>query len=59
MSSKVPVPVMKDFGTKKKLPPRDPRFDSLCGEFNEKVWNSLCCFCNTMIRSKKFNAWFL
>lgn len=41
MSSKVPVPVVREIIPVKKTTPRDPRFDSLCGTFNEKVFNFL------------------
>lgn len=37
MSSKKPVSALQQVLPVKNKPPRDPRFDSLCGEFNEKV----------------------
>ena len=37
MSSKHPVPTESLAGPSRKKVPRDPRFDSLCGSFNEKV----------------------
>nr|CAD7578846.1 unnamed protein product [Timema californicum] len=36
MSSKVPVSLICEVVPVKKVVPRDPRFDTLCGAFNEK-----------------------
>ncbi|KAK3908430.1 Ribosomal RNA processing protein 36-like protein, partial [Frankliniella fusca] len=44
LSSKVPVPVLRDVIPVKKTAPRDPRFDSLCGEYNEKAFKSAYSF---------------
>ncbi|KAE8743903.1 hypothetical protein FOCC_FOCC009461 [Frankliniella occidentalis] len=44
ISSKVPVPVLRDVLPVKKTAPRDPRFDSLCGEYNEIAFKSAYSF---------------
>lgn len=40
MSSKKPVSAVQQVLPPVKKPPRDPRFDSLCGEFNEKAFKA-------------------
>ena len=40
MSSKKPVSVFREVIPVKKTAPRDPRFDSLCGNFNEKAFKA-------------------
>lgn len=40
MSSKRPVKVLKEVVAVKKVAPRDPRFDPLCGDFDEKSFKS-------------------
>ncbi|KAG8228609.1 hypothetical protein J437_LFUL009314 [Ladona fulva] len=53
MSSKVPIPIVpKQSVFKEKF--RDPRFDSLCGKFNEKAFKSAYRFVND-IREKEKN----
>nr|CAD7197468.1 unnamed protein product [Timema douglasi] len=44
MSSKVPVSLLSEVVPVKKVVPRDPRFDTLCGEFNEKAFKSSYSF---------------
>lgn len=38
MSAKIPVPRLKEVVKVKKVVNRDPRFDSLCGTFDEKIF---------------------
>ncbi|KAJ9589909.1 hypothetical protein L9F63_016970 [Diploptera punctata] len=52
MSSKRPVPTSTMIIPTKKSVPRDPRFDSLCGEFNEKVFSKSYSFLDS-IRAKE------
>nr|CAD7426576.1 unnamed protein product [Timema monikensis] len=44
MSSKVPVSLLCEVVPVKKVVPRDPRFDTLCGAFNEKAFKSSYSF---------------
>lgn len=46
MSAKVPVSILKEVKVMKvkKVIPRDPRFDSLCGTFNEKIFKRSYAF---------------
>ncbi|XP_063221930.1 ribosomal RNA processing protein 36 homolog [Bacillus rossius redtenbacheri] len=46
VSSKLPVPPLKEVFSIKKIQARDPRFDSLCGTFNEKSFKSSYSFLN-------------
>lgn len=48
MSAKTPVSVFKEVGKAKKFIPRDPRFDSLCGTFNEKAFKHSYAFLNKL-----------
>ncbi|XP_034249381.1 ribosomal RNA processing protein 36 homolog [Thrips palmi] len=52
MSSKKPVPVLQQVLPVTKKPPRDPRFDSLCGEFNEKAFKAAYGFISEYKRSE-------
>lgn len=56
ISSKVP-PRLKDLRAPvipvQKNIPRDPRFDSLCGNFKEKVSSLLCCSSSNCITQEK------
>lgn len=46
MSTKKQVPRFREIIQVKKHIPRDPRFDSLCGNFNEKAFNNAYGFIN-------------
>lgn len=48
MSSKKPVPRFKESVSVKKVIARDPRFDSLCGTFNEKAFKNAYAFINNL-----------
>ncbi|KAG7202626.1 hypothetical protein KM043_009808 [Ampulex compressa] len=48
MSAKKPVPRFKEVIHVKKSVPRDPRFDSLCGTFNEKAFKHSYAFLSTL-----------
>lgn len=48
MSAKKPVPRYKELTQVKKVVSRDPRFDSLCGTFNEKAFKHSYAFINKL-----------
>lgn len=48
MSAKEPVPKRKELTQVKKVVSRDPRFDSLCGTFDEKAFRHSYAFINKL-----------
>lgn len=48
ISSKKPTPICKELTQVKKFAARDPRFDSLCGTFNEKAFKHSYSFINQL-----------
>lgn len=48
ISSKKPIPIHKELTQVKKFIARDPRFDSLCGTFNEKAFKHSYSFINQL-----------
>lgn len=48
MSAKKPVSRFKESVSVKKVIARDPRFDSLCGTFNEKAFKNAYAFINNL-----------
>lgn len=48
MSAKKPVSRFKELVSVKKVIARDPRFDSLCGTFNEKAFKNAYAFINDL-----------
>lgn len=53
MSSKRPVKIVNDAIPVKKTIPRDPRFDPLCGSYDEKSFKSNYGFINELKRNEK------
>lgn len=53
MSSKRPVKVTKQVIPVKKYIPRDPRFDSLCGTFDDKSFKSNYKFLNDVKKNER------
>ncbi|KAL3285614.1 hypothetical protein HHI36_000143 [Cryptolaemus montrouzieri] len=53
MSSKIRIKVKNSVNVAKKPTPRDPRFDSLCGEYDEKSFKTNYKFINTLRKKEK------
>lgn len=53
MSSKRPIKIINEISIVKKIMPRDPRFDPLCGSFDERSFKSNYSFINDLKKNEK------
>lgn len=53
MSSKHPIKIQKEIVQVKKQKPRDPRFDPLCGNYDEKIFKSNYKFVNEVRKNER------